>query len=217
MNLRTKIPPYITLIPICAGVFIAADDQTVVVTILPQVMIDLKVQITTELDRASWIVTGYLVGYLAAMPIIGRLSDTWGHRRLFIVAMAMFMAGSVAVAVPKLSLDIGLVNLTYTNTLSWLIAARVFQAIGAGALVPISIAIVGDLFPSGRRAIPLGLVGASAEAGGVVGPLWGGMFINYLNLFNKLKHFLYDVLQYNFRMEFRKQNNLLFCFLLITK
>ena len=161
--------------------FIAADDQTVVVTILPQVMLDLKVQVTTELDRASWIITGYLLGYLVAMPLIGRLSDTWGHRRLFIASMALFMVGSVAVALPSLSLDLGPLGLEYTNTLSWLIAARVFQAVGAGALVPISIAIVGDLFPSGRRAIPLGLIGASAEAGAVIGPLWGGIIINYLD------------------------------------
>ena len=181
VKLRTRVPPYIALIPVCAGVFIAADDQTVVVTILPQVMLDLNVQVTTELDRASWIVTGYLLGYLAAMPLTGRLSDTWGHRRLFIASMALFMVGSVAVALPSLPLDPGPVGVKYTNTLSWLISARVFQAVGAGALVPVSIAIVGDLFPSGRRAIPLGLIGASAEAGGVIGPLWGGIIINYLD------------------------------------
>ena len=154
------------LIPVCAGVFIAADDQTVVVTILPQIMLDMKVQVT-EIDRASWTITGYLLGYLAAMPLIGRLSDTWGHRRLFLLSMVAFMVGSVAVAL--------------TPSLGWLIAARVFQAVGAGALVPISIAIAGDLFPSGRRGIPLGIIGASAEAGGVIGPLWGGIIIRYLD------------------------------------
>ena len=120
-----------------------------------------------ELDRASWTITGYLLGYLAAMPLIGRLSDVWGHRRLFIFSMAAFMVGSVAVAL--------------SPSLSWLIATRVFQAVGAGALVPIAIAIAGDLFPRGRRALPLGLIGASAEAGGVIGPLWGGVVIRYLD------------------------------------
>ena len=166
MNTNRRVSPYLALLPVLAGVFIAADDQTVIVTILPQVMLDLKVQVT-ELDRASWTITGYLLGYLAAMPLIGRLSDTWGHRRLFVISMVGFMAGSAAVAL--------------TSSLSWLIAARVFQAIGAGALVPISIAIAGDLFPSGRRAIPLGLIGASAEAGGVIGPLWGGIFVRFLD------------------------------------
>ena len=166
MKARTRFGPYLALTPVLAGVFIAADDQTVVVTILPQVMLDLKVQVT-ELNKASWTITGYLLGYLAAMPLIGRLSDAWGHRRLFVISTLAFMLGSVAVAL--------------TSSLNWLIAARVFQAVGAGALVPISIAIAGDLFPAGRRAIPLGLIGASAEAGGVIGPLWGGIFVRYLD------------------------------------
>ena len=154
------------LVPVLAGVFIAADDQTVVVTVLPEIMLDMKVPIS-ELGRASWIITGYLLGYVAAMPLIGRLSDVWGHRRLFILSMALFMLGSAAVAL--------------TSDLTWLIAARVFQAVGAGALVPIAIAIVGDLFPPGRRGVPIGIVGASAEAGGVIGPLWGGIIVRYLD------------------------------------
>ena len=154
----------------CAGVFIAADDQTVVVTVLPNIMLDMEVQVN-QLDRASWTITGYLLGYVAAMPLIGRLSDVWGHRRLFIVSTALFMAGSAGVALAP--------NLT------WLIALRVFQAVGAGALVPISIAIVGDLFPPGRRGLPMGMVGASAEAGGVIGPLWGGLTVRFSEVLNQ--------------------------------
>ena len=165
-NVKTRVPPYIALVPVCVGVFIAADDQTVVVTVLPQIMLDMKVQVT-ELSRASWTITGYLLGYLAAMPLIGRLSDVLGHRLMFIISMVLFMVGSVAVAL--------------TPTLEWLIAARVFQAVGAGALVPISIAIAGDLFPPGSRGLPIGLIGASAEAGGVIGPLWGGIIIKLLD------------------------------------
>ncbi|MBM3934161.1 MAG: MFS transporter [SAR202 cluster bacterium] len=163
---RRKVSSYIALIPVCLGVFIAADDQTVVVTVLPRMMVDLGVQVT-ELDHASWSITGYLLGYLAAMPLIGRLSDAWGHRRMFILSMLLFMAGSAAVAL--------------SGSLDWLIAMRVVQAVGAGALVPVSIAIAGDLFPSGQRAIPYGIIGASAEAGGVIGPLWGGLIIDRLD------------------------------------
>ena len=151
--------PYLALLPVFVGVFIAADDQTVIVTVLPEIMFDLRVQIN-ELDRASWTITGYLLGYVAAMPLMGRMSDVWGHRNLYVASMLVFMAGSVVAAL--------------TTSLTWLIAARVVQAIGAGALVPISIAIVGDLFEPERRAVPLGLMGASAEAGGVIGPLWAG-------------------------------------------
>ena len=161
-----RVPPYVALIPICLGVFVAADDQTVIVTVLPQIMLDMEVQVT-ELGHASWTITGYLLGYLAAMPLVGRMSDVWGHRRLYVISMLAFMVGSIAVAL--------------TQSINWLIAVRVLQAIGAGALVPISIAIVGDLFPSGKRALPLGIIGAAAEAGGVIGPLWGGIIIRYLD------------------------------------
>ena len=165
MNNNSRGYTYLALLSVIAGVFVAAADQTVVATILPSVMIDLKVQIT-ELDKASWTITGYLLGYLGAMPLVGRISDNWGHRRLFVLSMIWFMAGSIAVAL--------------ASSLSWLIVARIFQSIGAGALLPISIAIVGHLFPSGRRAVPLGLIGASAEIGGVIGPLWGGVIVRFL-------------------------------------
>lgn len=157
---------YLALIPVCAGVFIAADDQTAIVTVLPRVMLDMKVP-PTELDRASWTITGYLLGYVAAMPFLGRVSDVYGHRRLFVLSMLLFMGGSAAVAVAP--------------DLRWLVAARVFQAVGAGALVPIAIAIVGDLLPPERRGVALGIVGASAEAGGVIGPLWAGIIVRYLS------------------------------------
>lgn len=184
MKFKTRIPPYIALLPVLVGVFVAADDQTVIVTVLPQIMLDMEVG-PSEFDRASWTITGYLLGYVAAMPLIGRLSDAWGHRLVFVMAMIAFMVGSVAVALTS--------NIVYlvdtldydwlgaTQSIDWLIATRVFQAIGAGALVPVSIAIVGDLFPSGSRGLPLGLMGASAEAGGVIGPLWGGLIIRYLD------------------------------------
>jgi MFS family permease len=103
--------------------------------------------------------------------------------------MVLFMIGSTAVAMTG-RMDwlevitwngLGERLAEVTSGLNWLIAVRVFQAIGAGALVPVSIAMVGDLFQSSRRGMPLGLLGASAEAGGVIGPLWGGIIIRYLD------------------------------------
>ncbi len=180
---KRTLPPYAALAPVLAGVFIAADDQTVVVTVLPQIMLDMRVAVT-ELDRASWTVTGYLLGYLAAMPLIGRLSDVWGRRPLFLAGLVVFTIGSVAVALApdlKTLLPIGLPGGADFPSFEALIAARVFQAVGAGALVPVAIAIAGDLFPAGQRGLPIGLVGASAEAGGVIGPLWGGLVPKYMD------------------------------------
>ena len=160
-----RVSPYLALIPVAFGVFVAADDQTVMVTVLTEIMIDFRVPIT-KLDTASWTITAYLLGYVAAMPLIGRMSDAWGHRRVFSVAMVIFMIFSAFAAMAK--------------SMEWLIAIRVFQAMAAGAMLPVAIAIVGDLFPSGKRGLALGLIIGAAEAGGVIGPLWGGLVARYL-------------------------------------
>jgi EmrB/QacA subfamily drug resistance transporter len=147
-------------------VFVAADDQTVIVTVLQDIMLDFRIP-PTELDKASWTITAYLLGYVAAMPLVGSMSDAFGHRRMFAWAMVIFMGWSVAVALAP--------------NLSTFITFRVFQAVGAGAMLPIAIAIIGDLFPRGNRGLALGLLVGSAEAGGVIGPLWGGLVGRYLD------------------------------------
>ncbi|SVB79757.1 uncharacterized protein METZ01_LOCUS232611, partial [marine metagenome] len=185
---------YITLIPVMAGVFFAADDQTVVVTILPQIMSDLRVEVS-ELHRAAWTVTGYLLGYVAVMPIMGRLSDILGRRTVYTIAMAVFVVGSTGTALTG-SFDwlyqlpgsqfssiatIILVIPEITSTIEWVVSTRILQAIGAGALVPVSIAMVSDLFKANQRGVPLGITGAAAEAGAVIGPLWGGIITRFLD------------------------------------
>ncbi|MDE3077317.1 MAG: MFS transporter, partial [Chloroflexota bacterium] len=112
-----------------------------------------------HLDDASWIVTGYLIGYVAALPLMGRVSDVHGRRPVYLLALLVFAFGSLLCATAR--------------SLPWLVAARVVQAIGGGATLPVTLALVGDLVPSNRRALPLGIIGAAAEAGGVVGPVYG--------------------------------------------
>ena len=155
--------------------FIAADDQTVVVTLLPAMLIDLEVS-ATELGSASWTITGYLIGFTAAMPLMGRFSDRIGHRLAFSVAMSIFMVGSALVA---LSIQIPVWFGQDGPGLEWTVAARVIQAIGGGAIIPIAIAAAGDVLPASRILIAYALVGASAEAGGVIGPLWGGLLTEF--------------------------------------
>jgi len=171
------VSPYKLLLPLCFGVFIAADDQTVVVTLLPDMMADLRVGVS-ELDRASWAITGYLIGYTAAMPLMGRISDRTGYRRAFLIAMAVFTLGSILVAV---SPDIPRWLYGGQPEYNWLVGTRVFQAIGGGAVIPISIAAAGELVDGKHRAIAYGLIGASAEAGGVFGPVWGGGITTWLS------------------------------------
>ena len=171
------VSPYKFLLPLCFGVFIAADDMTVVVTLLPDMMGDLRVGIS-ELDRASWSITGYLIGFTATMPLMGRVSDRTGYRRAFLIAIGIFTLGSALVALsPKIP------GWLYDGQpeLGWMIVMRVVQATGGGALIPIAITATGELVDDRHRAIAYGLIGASAEAGGVFGPIWGGGITNWLS------------------------------------
>jgi EmrB/QacA subfamily drug resistance transporter len=174
INWLRDIRAYAVIIPVCAGVFIAADDQTSIVVVLPELLPDFRIG-PGELDRASWTITGYLIGYTAAMPIMGSVSDRFGHRAVFLGALTIFMLGSALVAIsPDLHRLIG----RDEPDLNWMIGARIFQAIGGGAMIPVAIASVGDVLPRARRAMAFGIIGASAEAGGVIGPLWAGLITN---------------------------------------
>ena len=167
---------YLLLLPFLAGVFVAADDQTVIVTVLPEIIADMKIG-PGELDLASWAVTGYLIGFTAAMPLMGKVADRIGLRTGFIAALGVFTVGSIAV---PLSSDIPK-WLDIDPQYFALVGARVVQAIGGGALIPIAIASAGVLMTPSSRAIAFGLIGASAEAGAVVGPLWGGAITHLLS------------------------------------
>ena len=144
------------------GAFITALDQTVVVTALPSVMLDLKIPIT-QLDRVSWIITAYLLGYTVAMPVIGRLGDVYGYPRVYQASLVVFCIGTSLVAVAQ--------------NFEWMIGARVIQAIGGGATVPLGMALATSLVPPERRALALGVVGGAAEAGSMLGPAYGGAIV----------------------------------------
>ena len=150
---------------LCLGVFSTALDQTVVVAALPSVMVDLEIPLT-DLDRAAWIVTAYLVAYTVAMPLAGRLSDVYGRVRMFQAALVVFSIGSAFVALAP--------------SFPWIVAARVAQAAGGGATVPIGLAMAVGVVSPEKRGIALGLVAASAELGSVLGPLYGGAIIELI-------------------------------------
>ncbi len=165
MKIQAISSPPLVLTIVCLGVFVAALDQTVVVTGLPSVMLDLRIPLT-ELDRVSWIITGYLLGYTVAMPLMGRISDVYGHPRVYQVSLVLFALGSLLVAL--------------SSTLSWVVASRIIQAVGGGATVPIGMAIASGVLSPGRRGLALGIIGAAAEAGSVLGPLYGGAIIHLM-------------------------------------
>ncbi len=170
----------------CIAVFFTALDQTVVVTALPQVISDLQIPFT-QLDHAAWIISAYLLGFVVAMPLMGRVSDIYGRRRIFLLCLTIFGLGSILCGIApmlgKLS-DLNFLGTLGIDTSSpgliWLIAARVFQAIGGGAVVPVAMAIAGDFYGQEKRGIALGIIGAVTEAGGAIGPLYGAVIVQHL-------------------------------------
>ncbi len=153
----------LTLALVCLAIFVGAVDLTVVTAVLPKIMADLKVSLDQDLDRAAWVITGYLLAYTVSMTFMGRLSDLYGRRASYLLCLTVFIGGSALVAVAP--------------GLDGVIAGRVVQAFGAGALVPISMALVGDLFPPERRAAAFGVIAAVDTAGWMVGHLYGGVLM----------------------------------------
>ena len=183
------VNPWVVMAFIAIPVFVGSLDLTVVSAFLPELLTELNIPFDTGLDNASWIVTGYLLAYTVSLTFMGRLSDLIGRRGIYIACLMTFIAGSVIVAVahqaPTDMLyafyrrmgerpDPAMVNLQV------IIFGRVVQALGAGALVPVSLALVGDLFPSAQRARPLGLIGAIDTLGWVLGHLYGGIFVQVM-------------------------------------
>ena len=146
-----------------AGLFIAALDAYVVVTLLPAMIADVGLTID-RFEQATPIVTGFLGGYVVAMPLLGAYSDARGRAPVYAACMVAFAIGSAVTATAGLWSFAGL---------PWLVAGRVLQGLGGGGLVPLSLALAADLYRGGARTLALGSVAGLQEAGSVFGPLYG--------------------------------------------
>jgi len=144
------------------AVFVGSLDLTVIATLLPKIVGDLQIN-TADINRYVWVVSGYLLAYMVTIPVLGRVSDILGRRPVFAAALVIFLAGSVLSA--------------RAGGLGGLIAGRAIQGFGGGALVPVTMALVGDLLPARRRAAVIGLVGAIDTMGWVLGPLYGAALL----------------------------------------
>jgi MFS family permease len=140
------------------AVALASADTYVVVLALPDMMAGVGLGID-ELHQATPIISGFLLGYVAVLPLIGRISDLVSRQRILLFCLSLFVVGSAITAV--------------SVELPVLVAGRVLQGIGGGGLVPATLALVADLWPPERRGTPLGVVGAVQELGSVLGPLLG--------------------------------------------
>ena len=145
-----------------AAVALAAADTYIVVLALTDMMAGVGIGIDA-LQRATPIISGFLLGYIAVLPLIGRLSDLLDRRRILLGCLIVFVVGS---AVTALAVE-----------MSVLVTGRVLQGIGGGGLVPATLALVADLWPADRRGTPLGVVGAVQELGSVLGPVLGAVIL----------------------------------------
>ena len=146
-----------------AGLFVAALDAYVVVTLLPAMTGDVGITIE-NFEQATPIVTGFLAGYVVAMPLLGAYSDARGRIPVYLACLAAFMLGSVVTATS---------GLWPFAQLPWLVAGRFLQGLGGGGLVPLSLALAADLYRDRSRAVALGSVAGLQEAGSVLGPIYG--------------------------------------------
>jgi len=146
-----------------AGLFVAALDAYVVVTLLPAMVGDVGLTIE-RFEQATPIVTGFLAGYVVAMPLLGAYSDARGRIPVYGACMAAFALGSVITATAGLWGFAGL---------PWLVGGRFIQGLGGGGLVPLSLALAADLYRDRSRTVALGSVAGLQEAGSVLGPLYG--------------------------------------------
>lgn len=146
------------------SVAFAAADTYVVVLALPEMMASAGIPLD-QLQRAAPIVSGFLLGYVAMLPLIGRIADLRGRVPVLVAALVLFSFGSLVTA------------LAYD--LPSLVTGRFLQGVGGGGLVPATLALVADLYPVERRGVPLGVVSAVQELGSVLGPLFGAVVVAY--------------------------------------
>jgi EmrB/QacA subfamily drug resistance transporter len=142
------------------ALFMSSVDQTIVATALPTLQHDLH----TPVNLAGWTITVYTLGQVVAMPLTGKISDQYGRKRVFLVAVVLFTASSLCCG--------------FAGNIYLLIVLRALQAVGGGAFMPSATGIVADAFGAQRdRAV--GLFVSIFPIGGVVGPLLGGLFVTY--------------------------------------
>ncbi|HYO32337.1 MAG TPA: MFS transporter [Nocardioidaceae bacterium] len=150
------------LVVAATAVGFAAADTYVVVLALPDMMSSVGLGID-ELQRAAPIVSGFLLGYIAMLPLIGRIADVRGRIPVLVGSLLVFSIGSLVTAA--------------SYDLATMVIGRFLQGVGGGGLVPATFALVADLWVADRRGVPLGVVGAVQELGSVLGPLYGAVVL----------------------------------------
>jgi EmrB/QacA subfamily drug resistance transporter len=150
------------MVAIMLGLFLAALDQTIVGTALPRIVTDLAGN-----NLYTWVVTVYLLTSTVSVPVYGKLSDVYGRRPLLLIGVSLFLLGSVLSGL--------------SQSMGELIIFRGIQGLGAGAIFPIALAVIGDLFSPAERGRYQGLFGAVFGLSFIIGPFLGGFLTDNLS------------------------------------
>ena len=156
-GVMTKRQIMLVLIGLMSGMFLSALDQSIVGTAMRTIADDLQ-----DLEAQAWVTTAYLITSTIATPIYGKLSDIFGRRRLFIIAITIFIFGSLLAGM--------------ATSMGQLAAFRAVQGIGAGGLFSLAITVLADIVPPRERARYQGMFLAVFGSSSVLGPLVGGLF-----------------------------------------
>ncbi len=151
-----------TVVALLLALFMAAMEMTVVSTAMPTVVGDLG-----GIRLYSWVFTAYMLSATVTVPIYGKLADLYGRKPVLLFGVVVFLIGSVLSG--------------QAHSIQQLIAFRALQGLGAGAMQPITMTVIGDLFDVEQRAKMQGLFGAVWGGAGIVGPLLGGYIVSALS------------------------------------
>jgi EmrB/QacA subfamily drug resistance transporter len=160
MNKNNKT---VLLIIFLLGIFIGALDTGIVSPARTVIASGLSISSSSSV----WIVTIYTLAYAVSMPIAGKFSDRYGKKKIFTLSIALFGIGSLLCGISD-----------YTGSFSFLLAARVIQALGGGGIMPVATAYIGESFPLEKRGSALGLVGAIYGVSTTLGPTAGSALLN---------------------------------------
>jgi len=159
--MRKTHRPLITL-ALALSLFMTALEFTVVSTAMPTVVGELG-----GIQSYAWVFTAYMLSATITVPIYGKLSDLYGRKPILLFGTGLFLVGSIASG--------------FSTSMNMLIAFRTLQGLGAGAMQPISLTIIGDIYSLEERVKVQGAFSAVWGVAGLVGPLTGGVLVKYLS------------------------------------
>lgn len=156
-------PPVRTiLVGLMLAIFLGALDQTIVAVSLPAISAGFG-----DFDLLAWVISGYMVAMTVSMPIYGKLGDLYGRRRLMLFSIALFTFASLLCGLAQ--------------SMEQLVLARVLQGVGAGGLMSVSQAIIGDIVPPRERGRYQGYFSSMYAVASIAGPVLGGLLTEYLS------------------------------------